>query len=71
MAETAGHVQAYGESRSQAGVSLEMDDQQFSKWTHLLESRIGLFIAPERKSFLASGIRSRMRATGCREYAEY
>lgn len=71
MAETAGHVQAYGELRSQAGVPLEMDDQQFTKWSHLLENRFGLFIAPERRSFLASGIRSRMRVTGCREYTEY
>lgn len=71
MAETAGNVQAYGESRSQTGVSLEMDDQQFAIWTQLLESRVGLFIAPERRSFLAGGIRSRMRETGCREYSEY
>lgn len=71
MAETAGYLQAHGESRSQAGYALEMDDEQFCKWADLLESRIGLFIAPERRSFLASGIRSRMRVTGCREYTEY
>lgn len=71
MAESAEHVHAYGESQSQAGDSLEMDDQLFSKWTDLLESRVGLFIAPERRSFLASGLRSRMRVTGCREYADY
>lgn len=71
MAETAGHMQVYADPRSQAGASLDMDDQQFSKWTRLLESRTGLFIAPKRRSFLASGIRSRMRVTGCREYTEY
>ena len=71
MEETAGYEQAYGESRPLAGVALEMDDQQFSKWADLLESRIGLFIAPERKSFLASGLRSRMRVTGCRKYSDY
>jgi chemotaxis protein methyltransferase CheR/type IV pilus assembly protein PilK len=48
-----------------------MDDQQFTEWVHLLGSRTGLFFAPERRSFLASGIRSRMRVTGCREYSEY
>ncbi|MEA2078975.1 MAG: protein-glutamate O-methyltransferase CheR, partial [Pseudomonadota bacterium] len=42
-----------------------------TEWKRLLESRIGLFIAPERRSFLAGGIRSRMRVTGCREYGEY
>jgi len=71
VAETAGHVQVYSEFRSLAGVSADMDDQQFAEWTHLLESRVGLFIAPERRSFLASGIRSRMRVTGCREHSEY
>ena len=71
MAETAEHVQAYGECRSQAGISLEMDDRQFSEWIHLLERRTGLFFSPERRSFLASGLRSRMRVTGCREYSEY
>jgi len=71
VAETAGHVQACGKPRPQAGVSLEMDDQQFTEWTNLLERRIGLFIAPDRRSFLARGIRSRMRVTGCREYGEY
>ena len=71
MAETAGSVQTSGDARSQARAALDMDDKQFSKWTQLLESRSGLFIAPERRSFLASGIRSRMRETGCREYSEY
>jgi len=71
VAETAGSVQTSGDARSQARAALDMDDRQFSKWTQLLESRIGLFIAPERRSFLASGIRSRMRVTGCREYGEY
>lgn len=71
MEKTAGYVQANGESRPLAGVAPEMDDLQFSKWTNLLERRIGLFIAPERKSFLASGLRSRMRVTGCQKYSDY
>jgi len=37
----------------------------------LLESRAGLFIAQERKSFMVSGIRSRMRKLGCQDYREY
>ena len=37
----------------------------------LLENRLGLFIAPERRSFLASGLRARMRETGCQEYNQY
>jgi chemotaxis protein methyltransferase CheR/type IV pilus assembly protein PilK len=48
-----------------------MDDRQFADWARLLESRTGLFIAPERKSFLVSGLRARMRQLGCHDYGEY
>ena len=71
MADTSGQAQAYAGTRPQAGCSLDMDDRQFSDWTKLLESRTGLFISPERKSFLVSGIRSRMRKVGCQDYREY
>ena len=71
MADTSGQAQAYAGTRPQAGCSLNMDDRQFSDWTRLLESRAGLFIPPERKSFLVSGIRSRMRKVGCLDYREY
>ena len=71
MVDTSGQARADAGTRPQAGCSLDMDDRQFSDWTSLLESRTGLFIAPERKSFLVSGIRSRMRKTGCQDYREY
>jgi len=71
VADTNGQAQAYSGTRPRAGCSLEMDDRQFSDWTKLLESRTGLFIPPERKSFLVSGIRSRMRKIGCEDYREY
>ncbi len=71
MADYAGQAQACGDTRPRAGCALEMDDQQFAEWAHLLDSRFGLFIAPERRSFLASGIRTRMRETGCQDYADY
>jgi type IV pilus assembly protein PilK len=71
VAEVAGHVRARVERRSTAGASLDIDDKQFEDWTHLLETRTGLFIAPERRGFLANGIRSRMRLTGCRDFGEY
>ncbi len=57
--------------RPPAGRSLHFDDRQFVRWTRLLEGRTGLFIAPERKSFLASGLRARMRETGCEDLGEY
>jgi len=71
VTDTSVQVQAAANTRPQAGCSQDMDDRQFSDWTRLLESRTGLFIAPERRSFLVSGIRSRMRKTGCRDYREY
>ncbi len=71
MADTSGQTQACAETRPRAGCSLDMDDRQYSAWTRLLESRAGLFIAQERKSFMVSGIRSRMRKLGCQDYREY
>ncbi len=37
----------------------------------LLEQRLGLFMAPERRSFLASGLRACMRETGHQDYRHY
>jgi len=71
MGESAGHEQAHAEARPMAGRCLDMDDEQFADWTRLLERRTGLFIAPDRRSFLASGIRARMRESGCSSLREY
>jgi len=71
MADSAGQPQASAEARPGAGLGLEMDDRHFADWTQLLEDRTGLFIAPERRSFLVSGIRARMRETGCPSAREY
>ena len=57
--------------RPKGGQSPDIDDTQFDDWTDLLEQRFGIFIAPERKSFLASRLRMRMRETGCKDYREY
>ncbi len=71
MSDLAGQSGAAYEPRQQAGCSQHIDDRQFARWTRLLEGRAGLFIAPERKSFLASGLRARMRETGCGDLGEY
>ena len=71
MTDPAGQSGAACEPRPQAGCSQHIDDRQFARWTQLLEWRAGLFIAPERKSFLASGLRARMRETGCDDLGEY
>lgn len=71
MTDSAGYAQACRQTRPPAGPGLEMDDEQFAEWTRLLAHRTGLFIAPERRSFLASGIRARMRENDCPTPREY
>jgi chemotaxis methyl-accepting protein methylase len=48
-----------------------MDDAEFSRWVDLLERRTGVVVPPGRKTFLVTGVRSRMRETGHNTYAEY
>lgn len=71
MADSAGNAHTIGQARPGVGPAHDMDDRQFSEWTMLLEHRVGLFIAPERRSFLASGIKARMRETGCDDSRQY
>lgn len=73
MTDSAGHVQVSRKPKPRpgAGGGLEMDDRQFNDWTRLLQHRAGLSIGPERRSFLVSGIRARMRENDCRTPREY
>lgn len=71
MADSASNAHTMRQARPFVGPAHDMDDRQFSEWTTLLEHRIGLFIAPERRSFLASGIKTRMRETGCDDARQY
>ncbi|MCL4315567.1 MAG: hypothetical protein M1527_01645 [Gammaproteobacteria bacterium] len=48
-----------------------MEDAEFGRWTALLKERLGLSLAPERKSFLVTNLRLRMREIGCRDFAAY
>lgn len=48
-----------------------MDDAEFSRWVDLLERRTGVVVPPDRKTFLVTGVRSRMRETGHASFAEY
>jgi len=48
-----------------------MDENEFARWVSLLEQRIGTFIPHKRKTFLVSGVRSRMRETGHTCFDEY
>ncbi len=71
MASSASKLYAPEQVPVKAGPALDIDDRQFVEWTTLLEHRMGLFISPERRSFLASGIKARMRETGCNDSRQY
>jgi chemotaxis protein methyltransferase CheR/type IV pilus assembly protein PilK len=71
MASSASKLHAPEQVPVTTGPVLDIDDRQFVEWTTLLEHRLGLFISPERRSFLASGIKARMRETGCNDSHQY
>lgn len=48
-----------------------MDDAQFEQWRDLLESRTGMTLAPERRSFLEANVGTRMRELGFPNYQAY
>lgn len=61
----------FSSSAVHTNTMLELDERQFQQWCELMESRIGMVIPPERKSFLANGLRSRMREAGYEDYQRY
>lgn len=48
-----------------------MDDAQFRQWRELLESRTGMTLSPERRSYLEANLAIRMRELGCEDYQAY
>jgi chemotaxis methyl-accepting protein methylase len=48
-----------------------LDDAQFERWVRLLEARTGVIVPPERKLFLETGLRRRMRETGHSRFDAY
>ena len=48
-----------------------MDDLQFEQWRELLESRTGMTVARERRSFLEANLSTRMRELGFKSYQSY
>lgn len=49
----------------------ELDDVQFSRWQALLEERTGMFLPPQRRSFLQTSLGLRMLELGLKDYAAY
>lgn len=56
---------------SQQAIAQAMDEAEFQRWVRLLESRTGVTVPPERKPFLVTGLRRRMRETGHAEFGAY
>ncbi|MDH5784467.1 MAG: protein-glutamate O-methyltransferase CheR [Chromatiales bacterium] len=48
-----------------------MDDQQFLRWAQLLEERLGVAVTVQRKAFLSSRLRTRMREIALNDFEEY
>ena len=48
-----------------------LDDIQFERWARLLEARTGVIVPPERKPFLETGLRRRMREIGLNRFDAY
>ncbi|MCC5856573.1 MAG: protein-glutamate O-methyltransferase CheR [Ectothiorhodospiraceae bacterium] len=49
----------------------DMDEQEFGRWAALLEDRTGMFMPPERRSFLVTGVGLRMREAGFTNHEDY
>lgn len=49
----------------------DMDDEQYAKWTALLEERLGVILPEKRKSFLITNVGMRMRELGFKNYDQY
>lgn len=49
----------------------DMNDEQFTLWRELLETRTGIYVTEQRKSFLQSSLMQRMREVGCEDYQTY
>lgn len=54
-----------------ADVLPDMDEREFARWAELLESRTGMIMPAERKSFLVTSVGLRMREAGYDNYEEY
>ncbi len=59
-----------GNSGYQAALP-ELSEQQFARWASLLEERLGVAVPIQRKTFLSSRFRMRMRELGLADFEQY
>ncbi len=52
-------------------VMTELDERQFMRWAQLLEQRLGIAVTAQRKAFLSSRLRTRMRELSLSDFEEY
>ncbi len=57
-------------SISESGIR-PLGDVEFERWVRLLETRTGVIVPPERKPFLETGLRRRMREIGHTRFDTY
>jgi len=60
-----------GSTGDERVVMRDLDEQQFHLWASLLEQRLGIAVTDERRVFLSSRLRMRMRALGCEDIESY
>jgi type IV pilus assembly protein PilK len=63
--------QMQGGNRGNPMAMPELSEQQFTRWAAMLEQRLGIAITPQRKSFLASKLRTRMRELSLHDFEDY
>lgn len=64
-------MEAIASHFTQTGGVGAMDDREFSRWVDLLERRTGVVVPLDRKTFLVTGVRARMREIGHASFAHY
>lgn len=64
-------MQDQGENKGGLMVIPELSEQQFARWAAMLEQRLGIAVTAQRKSFLASKLRTRMRELSLSDFEEY
>jgi len=64
-------MQDQGENKGGLMVMPELSEQQFARWAAMLEQRLGIAVTAQRKSFLASKLRTRMRELSLSDFEAY
>jgi chemotaxis methyl-accepting protein methylase len=64
-------ISVHGNSCDGQQLLPELDEEQFARWAALLEQRLGIAVTPQRRVFLSSRLRMRMRELGVTDFQSY